>query len=251
LEDKADGFSRHIRARLTIPAALFIGYPKSLLELLPGPNITVRLGRFECPRSVLELMPESVARENLLLPLDQQQGPVLLVGACNADDPELVQKLEFILNRDIVLVRAEPDDVVAAINRHYGQTEVESIDCVLYESPLVGLQGDDESGALFSLFHTAFSRSTTGFEMALTGCHSQTRYLRGDQTAFEETTTATAYHRLLDHLLSLGVDRSYTEGNLRCIEVQIPLLSGRPFPVTVERERGWWPRKWFRVRFRW
>src|SRR5689334_11583200 len=46
LEAQAAGYARRIRARLTIPAALFVGYPKSLLQLLPGPNITVRLDGF-------------------------------------------------------------------------------------------------------------------------------------------------------------------------------------------------------------
>src|SRR5207248_10469941 len=39
-EAEAGKFAPHIRADLAIPAALFVGYPKSLLQLLPAPNLT-------------------------------------------------------------------------------------------------------------------------------------------------------------------------------------------------------------------
>jgi uncharacterized protein (TIGR02996 family) len=132
LEQQAACYTKHIRAELALPAAKFIGYPKSLLQLLPAPNITVRLDGFDPPRAVLEYVPESVARENILFPLDLQPGTLLLAAAepWNADT---LQKLQFVLNRDIVLVRADLDDLLEAINRSYGQTETMSIDSVLYE----------------------------------------------------------------------------------------------------------------------
>src|SRR5215211_3313191 len=43
IERHAGQYAVYIRARLAIPAKLFIGYPKSLLELLPATNITVNL----------------------------------------------------------------------------------------------------------------------------------------------------------------------------------------------------------------
>src|SRR5437764_15471902 len=42
LEQQAAEYARRVEARLTIPASLFVGYPKSLLQLLPPQNITVR-----------------------------------------------------------------------------------------------------------------------------------------------------------------------------------------------------------------
>jgi uncharacterized protein (TIGR02996 family) len=136
LERQAAGYAPKIRARLTIPAALFVGYPKSLLELLPALNITVRLAGFDIPSAILEFMPESVARENLVLPL-AVQGSVLLVVTAAQDVAELIQKLMFILNRDIVAVRGQADDILAAINRDYGQSELEYIDSVplVFTSP--------------------------------------------------------------------------------------------------------------------
>src|SRR5262245_29872251 len=57
---QADEYAPKIRANLTIPAALFVGYPKSLLQLLPAPNITVKLADFTIPPATLYYVPESV-----------------------------------------------------------------------------------------------------------------------------------------------------------------------------------------------
>jgi type IV pilus assembly protein PilB len=132
LDRQADGYAEKIRARLTIPASLFVGYPKSLLQLLPAPNISVRLAEFVVPRSALELVPESVARENLVIPIDAQER-ALLIAAVYPSNYDTVQKLQFILNRDIVSVGAERDDMQAALDREYGATETESVDSVLVE----------------------------------------------------------------------------------------------------------------------
>ena len=130
LDRQADEYAEHIRARLAIPAKLFVGYPKSLLQLLPAPNIAVRLAEFAVPREVLELVPESVARENFLFPLDAQER-TLLLAAADPRDGDTMQKLEFILNRDVVFVGADRDDVQSAIDREYGQTETEAVDSLL------------------------------------------------------------------------------------------------------------------------
>lgn|GEM_PF-5012142 len=134
LEQQAACYTRHIRAELALPAAKFVGYPKSLLQLLPAPNITVRLDGFDPPLAVVEMVPESITRENILLPLDYQPG-TLLLAAENPHDADVMQKLQFILNKDIVLVRADLDELLDAINRSYGQTETESVDSVFYEFP--------------------------------------------------------------------------------------------------------------------
>jgi uncharacterized protein (TIGR02996 family) len=119
-DTEAGKFAPFIRANLTIPATLFVGYPKSLLQLLPGPNITVKLAGFQAPYALVELIPESAARENLVLSLDLQ-GRALLVAAAEPWNCDLVDKLRFILNRDIIAVRAELDDIGAAIDAAYSQ----------------------------------------------------------------------------------------------------------------------------------
>lgn len=133
---QADDYAPRIRAKLTMSATRFVGYPKSLLQLLPAANITVRLANFAVHPGVLEFMPESVARENLVIPLDLQLGKLkrtLLIAAADPHSYDTAQKLEFILNCDVVFVGVEQDEVLDAINREYGQTETESVDSVLVD----------------------------------------------------------------------------------------------------------------------
>ena len=46
---------------------------------------------------------------------------------------DTIQKLQFILNKEIQPVLAAREEIVEAINRHYGQTETESVDSMLQE----------------------------------------------------------------------------------------------------------------------
>ncbi|MCA9113075.1 MAG: type II/IV secretion system protein, partial [Planctomycetaceae bacterium] len=48
-------------------------------------------------------------------------------------DFAVVEKLRFILNRDVEMVMAPKEDILTAINRYYGQTETESVDSMLME----------------------------------------------------------------------------------------------------------------------
>jgi uncharacterized protein (TIGR02996 family) len=121
-----------IRAKLTIPAQLFVDHPEELLQLLPAPNITVRLKEFEVPQQVLELLPESVARENDVITLDLR-GRTLFIAGNDRRNLDTVQKLEFILNCKVILVQVELEDVQEAINRAFGWHATESVDSVLVE----------------------------------------------------------------------------------------------------------------------
>jgi type IV pilus assembly protein PilB len=82
------------------------------------------------PAAVVELMPESVARENMVLPLSQDNGTLKIIMS-DPSDFDTVTKLQFILNKDIHAVLAPREQIVEAINRHYGQTETESVDSML------------------------------------------------------------------------------------------------------------------------
>ena len=92
----------------------------------------VKLGEVNVPPSVVELVPESVARENKILPLSEEDGGLRVVVS-DPDDFETFEKLRFILNRPIEPVLAPQDSIVEAINRHYGQTVGESADQMLQE----------------------------------------------------------------------------------------------------------------------
>ena len=84
------------------------------------------------PAAVVELVPESVARENVVLPLSQENGALKIIMS-DPSDFDTVQKLQFILNKDIQPVLAPREQIIEAINRHYGQSETESVDSMLAE----------------------------------------------------------------------------------------------------------------------
>ncbi len=84
------------------------------------------------PPNVLELVPESVARENVILPLAEEDG-ALKVIISDPNDMDTFEKLRFILNRRIEPVLAPRDAILEAVNRHYGQKFAESADSMLTE----------------------------------------------------------------------------------------------------------------------
>ncbi len=92
----------------------------------------VNLTDLHIPPSIIEMVPESVARENVIIPLSQENG-VLKIVVSDPSDFETISKLQFILNKDIQPVLAAKEQIVEAINRHYGQTETESVDSMLPE----------------------------------------------------------------------------------------------------------------------
>ncbi len=109
------------------------------------------------PPSVVELVPESVARENVVLPVSQEDGTLKIVIS-DPSDFDTLQKLQFILNKEIQPVLAPREQIIEAINRHYGQTETESVDSMLQEftdtqidftetEATGGMGGADESDA--------------------------------------------------------------------------------------------------------
>ncbi|MBC8113455.1 MAG: type II/IV secretion system protein [Candidatus Saccharimonas sp.] len=84
------------------------------------------------PKSVIELVPESVARENVILPLNLE-GNTLKILTADPTNYDTVQKLQFILNKEILPVLAVQEQIQEAINRNYGQSETESVDSMLVE----------------------------------------------------------------------------------------------------------------------
>jgi len=84
------------------------------------------------PPHIVELLPESVARENKILPLAEEDD-VLRVLASDPLDLETFDKLRFILNRKIEIALAPKTRILEAINKYYGQIEGESADSMLQE----------------------------------------------------------------------------------------------------------------------
>jgi hypothetical protein len=103
-------------------------------RLRPPPNRDALTGLSSrtIPKHILELIPESVARENCVVPL-ALDGDTLTVAAVNADDVATKDKLTFILNKSIRMLPAPADDIVAALNHYYGQCETEAVDSMITE----------------------------------------------------------------------------------------------------------------------
>jgi type IV pilus assembly protein PilB len=81
---------------------------------------SVSLQNVTIPPAIIEMVPESVARENVVVPLSQENG-VLRIVVHDPSDIDTIQKLVFVLNKTIQPVLAPKEQIVEAINRHYGQ----------------------------------------------------------------------------------------------------------------------------------
>ena len=92
----------------------------------------VDLREVSIPPAVVELVPESVARENVVLPLSQDDG-VLKVLVSDPLDLETIDKLVFILNCKIDIALSPRESILEAINQYYGQLTEESADSMLQE----------------------------------------------------------------------------------------------------------------------
>src|SRR5919109_1111339 len=100
------------------------------------------------PPSVVELVPESVARENAIIPLAEEDG-ALKVLVSDPFDYETFEKLQFILNRKVNIALATRESILEAINRNYGQMGDESADSMLQEFTDTAIdftETEDESG---------------------------------------------------------------------------------------------------------
>jgi type IV pilus assembly protein PilB len=107
----------------------------------------IQLQEIEIPPSVIELVPESLARENIVMPLAQESG-VIRVIMHDPLDFETIDKLRFVLNREIEVSLAPKEAIVEAINKYYGSasSETESVDSMLQEFTDTAIDFADEGG---------------------------------------------------------------------------------------------------------
>lgn len=83
------------------------------------------------PPSVIEQIPESLARIHQVLPLHDDGNGTLHVLMSNPHDQDALEKLRFILDKEIVPVQAPAEEIKEAIDRHFGGAEQESVDSLL------------------------------------------------------------------------------------------------------------------------
>jgi type IV pilus assembly protein PilB len=131
-------FRRGFLDAIIVPAAFYLqnaAYPRPATVRL----VQVDLKGFEVPESVLWLVPASVARENVLLPIGVRER-TLVMAARDPFDADTLTKVEFILNRDIELVAADGEQVVQAIDRFYGKEAFESVTTTCFIDSANGFQ---------------------------------------------------------------------------------------------------------------
>lgn len=92
----------------------------------------INLDEMQIPNAVIELVPESVARDNVIIPLAEEED-YLKVIMSDPDDIDTIEKLRFILNRRVEIALAPREAIVEAINKYYGQSEGESADSIMQE----------------------------------------------------------------------------------------------------------------------
>ena len=131
----------------------------------------INLAEIKIPESIVELVPETIARENITIPLSEE-GDALRVILADPMDVETVEKLRFILNRQIQIALAPRSSILEAINRYYGQFDGESADSMLQEftdtaidfteteDAADGFDDDDDSnGPIVRLVHLMISEA--------------------------------------------------------------------------------------------
>ena len=92
----------------------------------------VNLATIRIPDHVIQLVPESVARENKIIPVSDEDETIKVLVS-DPFDIETIEKLRFILNRKIETALAPQEQIQEAINKYYGQVEGESADSMLQE----------------------------------------------------------------------------------------------------------------------
>ena len=106
-------------------------------QLMSGPSLAAQtavadLGRRKIPQKLVELVPASVAWEDIVIPLESN-GRQIICATANPHNIEVADKLRFMLNMDVRLLFAPKPEILAAIRRHYADTDSESVDSMLME----------------------------------------------------------------------------------------------------------------------
>jgi hypothetical protein len=116
----------------TAPAATYV--PGASLHIRRPPPVqpVTDLRQRNIPKHLIEMVPESVARENLILPIELK-GDVLTCAYGARVDNQTSEKLSFILAKRVELRPALRKAVIEAINKYYGEAETESVDSMLAE----------------------------------------------------------------------------------------------------------------------
>lgn len=90
----------------------------------------VELEEVEIAPDIIEKVPESVARENNIIPYLHDGGSLKILTA-DPEDLSVIDKLNFVLNQEVQLVVATKEQITEAINKYYGKGETSAVDSML------------------------------------------------------------------------------------------------------------------------
>jgi uncharacterized protein (TIGR02996 family) len=124
-------FRRGFLVRVRVTVTVYLEHADALLGLAPACLVELDLTQGEIPLAVIELVPESVAHENIVLPVGDRNGRLVMAMRAPGDW-DTRQMLEFILNRDIEPVAAPAEEIIEAIGRYYGSIVVESVEMLCF-----------------------------------------------------------------------------------------------------------------------
>ena len=91
----------------------------------------IRIANLKIDSDAWEFLPESMAREECVLPLGARGGKLRVVFGRRPEYSEGIEKLEFVLNRRLICAVADRDRVERAIDEVYRYRATEIEDCPL------------------------------------------------------------------------------------------------------------------------
>lgn len=110
----------------------------------------VKLEGIEVPQAIVTIVPESIAREHVVLAIGDDDG-VLKVVMADPDDLEAIDKLQFIVNRKIKVALAPREAILTAVNKLYAREDEtarmmqEVSDSAIDFSEMGGISDSDEA----------------------------------------------------------------------------------------------------------
>jgi uncharacterized protein (TIGR02996 family) len=116
-------FARGFIAEVAMTVDMYQKHTFELLNLAPIRRMSVDGAEVEISGSARRLVPESIAREALILPLGHGHffhDECLVVAVPSPIDDDVMQRLNFILNRNIAAVEAPRRGLEEMIDRYYG-----------------------------------------------------------------------------------------------------------------------------------
>lgn len=130
----------------------------------------IKLDGLEVPAEVVSLVPESIAREHAVLPLAEVDG-ALKICMHDPDDLETLDKLQFVLNRKLIIALAPRDQILSSVTKHYSRAdetaqmmqEVSEAAIDFVEDPAAGMDEavDETSAPVIRLVQMVISEAVT------------------------------------------------------------------------------------------